>query len=181
METTAEDILHFWFRELTPKQWFAQDSELDQQIIKRFTTALELASKDSLIKWRISAKSRLAEVILLDQFSRNIYRDTPKAFAQDELALRCAQEVIELGLDKELTNIERSFLYMPFMHSESLQVHQVAVKLFSLPGLEDNYNFELKHKDIIDRFGRYPHRNQVLGRNSTEEEIEFLKGPGSSF
>ena len=118
---------------------------------------------------------------MLDQFSRNVYRNTPKAFAQDPLALALAQEAIALGKDVELSPTQQSFLYMPFMHSESLLIHERAVELFKAPGMENNYEFEIKHKVIIDRFGRYPHRNEILGRESTAEEIEFLTQPGSSF
>jgi len=118
---------------------------------------------------------------VLDQFSRNIYRDTPLAFAYDLTALVLAQEAVHVGADSKVEFEKRSFIYMPFMHSESSIVHETAVELFSQPGAEFNYEFELKHKAIIDRFGRYPHRNATLGRESTLEEIEFLKQPGSSF
>ncbi len=110
-----------------------------------------------------------------------MYRDKPKAFAQDTLALVLAQEAIRRKLDTELQASQKAFLYMPFMHSESAEIHDIAVFLFDQPGLEDNYNFELKHKAIIDRFGRYPHRNEILKRKSTPEELEFLSQPGSSF
>ncbi len=128
-----------------------------------------------------TALGRLSEIILLDQFSRNIYRDKPAAFAQDALALALAQEAIAAGIASELTVDQRSFLYMPFMHSESELIHQQAVKLFSEPGLEASLEFEIRHKKIIDRFGRYPHRNEILGRTSTVEEQQFLAQPGSSF
>jgi uncharacterized protein (DUF924 family) len=129
----------------------------------------------------MAAKGRLAEIIILDQFSRNIFRDTPQAFANDPLALALAQEALAVDADKALSPTERSFLYLPFMHSESAEIHKVAVMLYGLPGLEDNLDFELKHQTIIIRFGRYPHRNKILGRESTAEEIEFLKEPGSGF
>ncbi len=123
----------------------------------------------------------MAEIIVLDQFSRNIFRDKPEAFASDALALALAQEAIAAKADEQLKPIERSFLYMPFMHSESLAIHEVAVGLFENNGIASNYDFEIKHKTIIERFGRYPHRNSILGRESTPEEIEFLTQPGSSF
>lgn len=110
-----------------------------------------------------------------------MYRDTPGAFASDTLALVLAQEAVRRKLDAELNATQKAFLYMPFMHSESAEIHEIALYLFDQEGLEDNYNFELKHKEIIDRFGRYPHRNKILGRESTAEEIEFLAQPGSSF
>ena len=118
---------------------------------------------------------------MLDQFSRNIYRDDARSFASDTLALALAQEAVASGADQSLSAVERSFLYMPYMHSESAAIHIVAMQLFDQPGLESNLEFEKRHKAIIDRFGRYPHRNAVLGRASTPEEVEFLKQPGSSF
>ena len=127
------------------------------------------------------AAGRLAEIIVLDQFSRNIYRDRPLAFAYDATALVLAQEAVRVGADQQVDFEKRSFFYMPYMHSESPIIHNRAVELFSQPGAEFNYEFELKHKAIIDRFGRYPHRNAILGRESTPEEIEFLGQPGSSF
>ncbi len=118
---------------------------------------------------------------MLDQFSRNVYRDAPRAFAQDALALVLAQELVARGDDRSLPLAQRSFAYMPYMHSESALAHTQAVALFSQPDLENNLSFELRHKAIIDRFGRYPHRNAVLGRSSTPEELTFLSEPGSSF
>lgn len=176
-----EQVLKFWFEELTPQQWFVKSDEIDSLIKVRFTALLKSASKSELYEWRESAEGRLAEIIVLDQFSRNIYRGQPKSFSHDPLALVLAQEAISIGADKSLTDQQKSFLYMPFMHSESAIIHQQAVKLFSQPGLENNLDFEMKHKVIIDKFGRYPHRNKILGRESTPEEIGFLKQPNSSF
>jgi uncharacterized protein (DUF924 family) len=130
---------------------------------------------------RKDAHGRLAEVIVLDQFSRNMFRNSPLSFAHDALALALAQEAIAVGADKSLNQTERSFLYMPFMHSESLKIHEIATRLFRDNGNQNSLAFELKHKAIIARFGRYPHRNSILGRKSTDEEIEFLKQPGSGF
>ena len=177
----AKDIIHFWFDELTPKHWFQTNKKLDEEIKVRFHSIHKRASKGKLKNWRSEAYGRLAEIIVLDQFSRNLYRDNPKAFSQDPLALELAREAVKIGIDKALPLNKRSFLYMPFMHSESVLAHDEAVKLFDFPGMEDTLKYELKHKEIIDRFKRYPHRNKILGRESTEEEIQFLKGPGSSF
>lgn len=177
----AQPILEFWFKELTPKQWFAKSDELDNTIAKRFSDTLNAAAKGELWHWRQTPPGRLAEVIVLDQFSRNIHRGSPKAFGQDTIALVLAQEAVEKGADKSLDANEKAFLYMPYMHSESALIHEEAMRLFSQPGLENNYMFEVRHKEIIDRFGRYPHRNKVLGRESTPEEEDFLKQPGSSF
>ena len=176
-----EDVLNFWFNELTPQQWWVKDDKLDAEIKQRFAALHTKAARCELFDWRIAAKGRLAEIIVLDQFSRNIYRGTPQAFTQDSLALALAQEAISLAADKALSPVECSFLYLPFMHSESALIHQVAVSLYSTPGLEKNLDFEIQHKNIIDRFGRYPHRNAILGRESTTEELVFLQQPGSSF
>jgi uncharacterized protein (DUF924 family) len=177
----AKDVLDFWFSELVPKDWFRKDTALDQEIRNRFAETLRAAAACELFAWRGSDLGRLAEVLVLDQFSRNIYRDTAGAFAQDPLALGLAQQAVALGADKSLTLVQRQFLYMPFMHSESALVHEQAIKLFDQPGLEDSLRFELRHKEIIDQFGRYPHRNAILGRSSTPEELVFLERPGSRF
>jgi len=174
-------ILHFWFAELTPKQHYAKDAALDEAIRTRFGATLEGAARCELFAWRATPEGRLAEVVVLDQFSRNVYRDTPRAFAQDALALALAQELVASGQDRSLSLPQRSFAYMPYMHSESALVHAQAVDLFSEPGMEETLRFELRHKDIIDRFGRYPHRNALLGRTSTAEELTFLSEPGSGF
>jgi uncharacterized protein (DUF924 family) len=175
------DVLEFWFNELEPKQWFVKDRDLDAMIEARFSLLVEQARAGELFSWRVTPQGRLAEIILIDQFSRNIFRDKPESFSADPVALVLAQETIGAGADQRLDVQERAFLYMPFMHSESQAIHEQAVVLFDQPGLEYNLEFEYKHKAIVDRFGRYPHRNEILGRKSTEEEIAFLKAPGSSF
>lgn len=176
-----EEVLNFWFHEAGPNMWWKKDESFDQEISTRFGELHQRACACELFAWRQSAKGRLAEVIILDQFSRNIHRDTPHAFASDPLALALAQEAVALNIDKTLSQEEKSFFYMPYMHSESLLIHEHAVKLFSAAGLSSNVDFELKHKKIIDRFGRYPHRNAIMGRTSTPEELAFLQEPGSSF
>ena len=177
----ARDILHFWFEELTDKQHFAKDAALDEMIRTRFGATLEAAGRCEMYSWRATPEGTLAEIIVLDQFSRNVFRDTPRAFAQDSLALALAQGLVASGQDQLLSTAQRRFAYMPYMHSESPLIHAQAVQLFALPGLEDNLAFELRHQLIINRFGRYPHRNAVLGRTSTDEELAFLSEPGSSF
>lgn len=181
MTVSATDVIKFWFEEIEPVQRFKKDPEFDQLICARFKQTHKLARQGLLYTWRDHPLDALAEIIVLDQFSRNMFRDEPRAFAQDTLALVLAQEAIRRKLDTELEPRYRAFLYMPFMHSESAEIHEIALFLFDQPGLEDNYNFEIKHKAIIDRFGRYPHRNEILGRESTAEEKEFLSQPGSSF
>ncbi|QLB20181.1 hypothetical protein A6B43_00815 [Vespertiliibacter pulmonis] len=178
---SPQDIIHFWFEELTNKDWFGKSDELDNLIHKRFENLAESAAKGELVDWRKTIEGRLAEIIVLDQFSRNLWRDTPRAFAQDPIALALAQEALKQPEYESLPLIKRKFLLMPYMHSESAKIHAQAVELFST--LEDDYTFdyEIRHKEIIDRFGRYPHRNAILNRTSTPEEIEFLAQPNSSF
>lgn len=175
------DILKFWFDDIEPKQRWRKDDDFDRQIVDRFTDIHNRASKCELFSWRSAPAGRLAEIIVLDQFSRNMFRNSPRAFAQDPLALALAQEAVSLGVDRLLRNHERHFIYLPFMHSESLLIHETAVRLYSQEGMESGLEWELKHKTIIERFSRYPHRNKALGRPSTAEEIAFLKNPGSSF
>jgi uncharacterized protein (DUF924 family) len=179
--STYDGVINFWFHEIDPAQHWKKDLSFDQLIAERFGELHHQATLCELFDWRTSAKGRLAEIIVLDQFSRNMYRDTALSFAFDPQALTLAQEAVALKVDAELSTLERTFLYMPYMHSESLKVHEVAVELFTRNDVENNLDFEIKHKKIIEQFGRYPHRNGILGRESTLEEIEFLKQPGSSF
>lgn len=176
-----EEVLQFWFDETSPSQRFAKDDEFDQLIIDRFSDIHAQASRCELVDWRKKDKGRLAEIIVLDQFSRNMFRGSPLAFANDQMALVLAQEAVAQGVDRTLAPVERSFIYLPFMHSESLKIHDIAKELYSQEGLESNLEWEIKHRKIIKRFGRYPHRNEVLGRKSTDEELEFLRQPDSSF
>ena len=173
-----ESVLQFWFKEISPAQWWKVDAEFDRLIVDRFSDLHARAVQSELFEWRDSPQGRLAEIIVLDQFSRNIYRGNKLAFAADPLALALAQEAVAAQADSKLPEQQRVFMYMPYMHSESKAIHEVAERLFKESG---NYNFELRHKAIIDRFGRYPHRNQMIGRQSTEEELVFLAQPGSSF
>ena len=174
-------ILDFWFDEIDAALWWKKDDDFDTLLVTRFSDIHMRAKCCELFEWRKEAQGRLAEIIVLDQFSRNMFRDSALAFANDALALALAQEAIAIGADESLSPVQRSFLYMPFMHSESLAIHEMAVELFRKNGIESNLDFEFKHKRIIEKFGRYPHRNKVLGRQSTGEEIEFLTHPGSSF
>ncbi len=176
-----QEILKFWFEDTEPAQWWKKNEDFDRAIIERFSALHRRATRCELFEWRKDARGRLAEVIVLDQFSRNMFRGSPLSFAYDALALALSQEAVSAGADAALNPVERSFLYMPFMHSESANIHEVAVELFRENGIQGTLDYELKHKAIIDRFGRYPHRNAILGRESTPEEIEFLKQPGSSF
>lgn len=175
------EVVDFWFEELTPEQWWIKDAELDSTIEQRFSELHKAANACELSHWRKTATGRLAEIIILDQFSRHLYRDDPRAYASDTLALALAQSAIEVGADQELCAAKRNFIYMPFMHSESILIHKQALRLFTDNGIESNLEYELQHKKIIDQFGRYPHRNAVLSRPSTDEELAFLQQPGSSF
>lgn len=176
-----QQVLEFWFKEIAPAQWWKKDAALDRQIAQRFGDVHRQAVSCELYHWRATPAGRLAEVLVLDQFSRNMFRGLPQAFAADGQALALAQEAVATGADKMLSATERSFLYMPFMHSESAKIHTIAVELFRSNDLPSSLDYELQHKKIIDRFGRYPHRNVILGRSSTPAEEAFLKLPGSSF
>ena len=175
-----QEILQFWFEEIDPNQWRQFDPSFDALLKRRFLPVLQQASAGELFAWRETTRGRLAEIIVLDQFSRNVYRGTPLAFAQDPMVLVLSQEAVAAGLMSELNAEECAFLLMPYMHSESRLIHVQAEALFKQYA-PARYEPELRHKAIIDRFGRYPHRNEILNRASTEEEIEFLKLPGSSF
>jgi len=181
MADSSDEILAFWFEETPAARRWKKDPAFDALIRARFATVHARATRCELFAWRDSARGRLAEIILLDQFSRNMFRDSAQAFAHDALALALAQEAVALGADQQLDAEQRSFLYMPYMHSESLLIHQQAVELFRANGFSNNLDFEMKHKAILERFGRYPHRNGLLGRESTADEQVFLQQPGSSF
>lgn len=176
-----KQVLDFWFDPENKEFWFSKSDEFDLELEEKFGHTLQQAMQCELWTWRETAEGRLAEIIVLDQFSRNLFRNHPASFAQDPLALSLAQEAVRLGLDQQLAPDQRCFMYMPFMHSESKIIHAQALQLFEALGNPMNLDFELKHKTIIDRFGRYPHRNQILERESTPEEVEFLTQPNSSF
>lgn len=177
----AAEILDFWFVEAGPKQWFAKDATFDEMIRQRFGTVYRQVLQGEGVAWRSTILGRLAEIIVLDQFSRNLFREDGRAFAADGMALVLTQEALKLPETADLPAQQRAFLYMPLMHSESLVIHEEALRRFAEPGLADNLRFEQRHWAIIKEFGRYPHRNQLLGRVSTAAELAFLQQPGSSF
>ncbi|WP_353113261.1 DUF924 family protein [Salinisphaera dokdonensis] len=181
MPVSPEAVNHFWFDELSPRDWFRKSAALDEQISTRFGVTLEVAAAGCLSGWRESPHGRLAEVIVLDQFSRNIHRDSARAFENDPAALALARHAIDTGADRGLSAQQRAFLYMPFMHSEALADHETALALYRSLGMENHLDAERKHYAIIERFGRYPHRNALLGRETSAEEAAFLAEPGSSF
>lgn len=192
-----EEILRFWFGPpdgdpfVNQSMWWKKDANLDRTIQDRFGEDLEAATRGEYDDWAGEPRKALALIVLLDQFSRNIHRGTPRSFAQDEKALRLTLEGIERGQDEALSPVERHFFYMPLMHSEDLDIQKRAVAMFarladSAPreqreNFENALDFAERHRAIVERFGRFPHRNEILDRPSTPEEIEFLKQPGSSF
>jgi len=175
MKTNLQDIIHFWFKKYGPKQWFAKDEEFDEEIREKFLDTYEAATCGETAMWRDTAEGRLAEIIVLDQFGRNMFRGTDQAFADDAQALKLAQDAVSHGADQEVNQRKRKFFYMPYMHSESLAVHKEGLPLFEALEDEETLRYEKEHQRIIEQFGRYPHRNAVLGRESTEDEREFLK------
>lgn len=174
-------VLHFWFTEISPKEWFRKSDRFDEIIRDRFGALHDEATRCELWHWRVDGPGRLAEVILLDQFSRNLYRGSARAFVCDGLALALAQEAVSGGFDRQLPLSQRMFFYMPYMHSESLVIHEQAVELFSQPGLETSLAHEYRHRAVLERFGRYPQRNRALGRDTTDAEAAFLLQPGTGF
>jgi uncharacterized protein (DUF924 family) len=175
MNEVIQSILKFWFEETTPEQKFKKDKDFDKLIKQKFLDTYWDIINGKTESWRSSPKGRLAEIIVLDQFARNMFRNDPQSFAGDNLALKLAQETIKSGDDMKLPIEQRTFIYMPYMHSESKEIHEKALEIFKKHGQPKNLEYEIKHKEIIDKFGRYPHRNEILGRESTPEEKEFLK------
>ncbi len=173
-----QDILYFWFNEIDEKKWWVKDPAFDDLLRRRFGATHKAACAGELAHWRDDWQGRLAEIIVIDQFSRNLNRDKAEGFAYDGIALTLAQEAVRQGMDKQVPTHMLAFLYMPYMHSESAAVHQIALNLFTEAGLESNIRFERAHKEIIDRFGRYPHRNAALGRKSTAEEEVYVEEHG---
>jgi uncharacterized protein (DUF924 family) len=168
-----KDVTQFWFDELSDDDRWTLCEKLDETIADRFGETHRAASVAELWEWRDSPVGRLTEIIVLDQFSRHIFRNKPGAFANDAAALVLAQEAVRVGADQAVNESMRLFFYMPFMHSESLKVHAWAIDLFSR--LDGALEYEESHRKLIERFGRYPHRNEILGRKSTPDELQFLK------
>ncbi|MDH3739794.1 MAG: DUF924 domain-containing protein [Alphaproteobacteria bacterium] len=182
-----DDVLRFWFEENGRAQWFGKEPAFDDQIRRRFSETVHQARDGKLERWVEAPQTCLALVILIDQFSRNLYRESPLAWSADDHGLAVAKLAVEKGFDRELNSHEKAFLYLPFMHSETLADQERCVALVAplVDGGDEfnkaNYESAIKHRDIIARFGRFPHRNEVLGRESTPEELEFLQQDGSSF
>lgn len=191
---TAQDVVAFWFEETEPKQHFVKDPEFDQLVRDKLAGLHQRAMSGELESWKNSAEGCLALCVILDQAPRNMFRDDPRAFASDPLALAVAQHAVAQGLDKQLTPRQRTFIYLPYEHAEDRDLQAQSVALFkdlhaevaaqnpdAAEGLAIAYDYALRHQVIVDRFGRFPHRNAILGRQSSQEERDFLSQPGSSF
>lgn len=178
---TYQSVLDFWFNPEYAPYWFEKNSDFDDKIRSQFYELWQAAVKGECFQWRESMQGRLAEIIVLDQFSRNLCRDSFQAFSQDTMALVLAQEALQLSDFNTLTIDEKRFLLMPYMHSESITIHKLAVPLFKEHTDDLSFEVALQHQAIIDRFGYYPHRNTLRNRASTPEEIAFLKDPNNSF
>ncbi len=187
-----EEVLEFWFGKPDsedygqPRQvWFRKNKEFDEEVKSRFLSIYQQAVEGQLQHWEETAEGCLALIILFDQLPRNMFRNKPEAFASDYLALKYANKAIEQNFDSSLLPIQRWFIYIPFEHSENLEDQRTCVQLFSSlehhPESANTIDYARRHLEVIERFGRFPHRNIILGRESTQEELEFLQQPGSSF
>ena len=178
---TKEDVLHFWFEEITPEQWFMKDAGFDETIRTRFEPTVVAALSARLDSWADTADGCLALILILDQFTRNIYRDTPRAFSGDEMALALSLRCVDRDFIAHKNATWRHFMLMPMMHSEDIGIQDRSLHLFESLTNPRTHEYAVKHRDIVARFDRFPHRNAILGRPSSDEEREFLTQPGSSF
>ncbi|MDA0231547.1 MAG: DUF924 domain-containing protein [Proteobacteria bacterium] len=180
-DAALRQVLEFWLVQTGPEQWFSQDDALDAEIRVKFLELHKRAVADELAHWRGMPEGCLGEIILLDQFSRNLYRNDPRAYAADDQARGIMTLALVRGFDEGMSEDERRFLYMPLQHSEDVDDQARSVELFRSLEDGDTFKYTLRHQEIIDRFGRFPHRNSDLGRTSTAEEIAFLQEADSSF
>ena len=178
---TAQDVLDFWFEEAKPEQWYKKDPAFDEQIRSRFEDTITSALSARLDNLADELEPCLALILVLDQFTRNIYRDTPRAFSGDEMALALSLRCIDRGFLDHENATWRQFMLMPMMHSEDLGIQDRSIPLFEEHTNPLTHEYAIRHRDIVARFGRFPHRNAILGRPSSDEELAFLKWPGSSF
>lgn len=174
MDHSQEEVLNFWFSEIDSKLWFNSTAELDEQIKQRFESVYQAALSDKLDDWQKSPEGSLALVIVLDQFPLNMYRDKHQSFAGEVKARQVTKQAIDKRFDQSLSDKEKAFLYLPLMHSEDLADQDLSVELFEKAGLEHNLRYAKHHREIVRKYGRFPHRNRILGRESTAEEIEYL-------
>ena len=188
----AREVLDFWFGAATSgaygtarKEWFRKDAAFDALIADRFAALHARLERGESTGWDDAPDALLARIVVLDQLSRNMFRDTPRAYASDAIALACARLMVERGWDMDVLPVQRMFVYLPYEHSEQLADQDLCVELMQRvavdPALADMPQWAEKHRVVVARFGRFPHRNAILGRSSTPEEIEFLRQPGSSF
>ena len=177
----AQAVLDYWFDELKPEQQFAKDDAIDAEIARRFAHARDVVLASGAAGWRDHPDALLAAVILLDQFSRNIHRGSPQAYAADPLALALTLEAIGKGWDRDLTPERATFLYMPLMHAENVEAQRMSLETFTALGRAENLRFAMEHAVVIEQFGRFPSRNAALGRESTAEELEYLKRPDAGW
>ncbi|HTN63933.1 MAG TPA: DUF924 family protein [Devosia sp.] len=173
------DVIAFWFEQHNADDWFGGKSEFDAELAREFAQTHLHVAKGEAYSWRTSAEGRLAEIIVLDQFSRQLHRGSPEAFAQDKMALVLAQEAVGQGLDLTVDPVRRPFFYLPYMHSESLLIHDEAMRLYAALGEPEQLDYEVKHRAAIERFGRFPFRNKALGRQSTPEELAYMEAAGT--
>ena len=190
----SQEVRDFWFGApgsetagQPHREWFVKSEAFDEQIRQRFGAAIDIAIAGGLREWDAEGpEGVLARILVLDQFTRNAYRNTPQSFAGDALALTSARQLVDSGAHRELAPLQRAFVYMPFEHAEDAFMQERAVELFTVlaaehPGFDEMLDYAHRHRGVIARFGRFPHRNEILGRASTQEEIEFLRQPGSRF
>ncbi|MBC8508845.1 MAG: DUF924 domain-containing protein [Chloroflexi bacterium] len=170
-----EDIIDFWFSDEARNKWFNSTPEFDDLLRGRYEKTWGLARAETYDHWEDEARGALALIIILDQFPLNMFREDARQYSTEDHARRIARHAIDAGLDKKLSKMQQAFVYLPFMHSESLEDQNLAVELYQQAGLTDNLGYAQHHRGVIQRFGRFPHRNQALGRVSTDEEIEYLK------
>lgn len=183
MRDIKQEILHFWFEETQPAQWFQKNIDFDALIRERFLSTYRLAADGVCDIWRDDSDGALALCVVLDQFPRNIFRGQPESFATDARALLVAKHAISRGFDQTQPPVRRRFLYLPFEHSESIADQQRSVALFQSMQVDDplGYDYALRHMEVIERFGRFPHRNAILGRQNMPDEDEYLAQPGAGF
>ncbi len=183
MRDTKQEVISFWFEETVPQQWFQKNDGFDLEIYERFHVTYEMAKKDLCADWARDSDGVLALCLVLDQFPRNMFRDSPKSFETDGKILLIVKEALHKGYGALLNPVKRRFMYMPFMHSENINDQKKSVSLFEMMKDDDplSYEYAVKHFEVIEKFGRFPHRNEVLGRQSTEEELKYLNLPGAGF
>lgn len=169
------EIVEFWFSDEVRPKWFSSTNEFDQQLRDKYLETWGLARAGKYDFWELEAKGALALVIILDQFPLNMFRQDARQYSTEAHARQIAGRAIEKGLDQALTDEQKGFMYLPFMHSESMQDQDRAIELYTLNGLQKNLPYAQHHRDIVQRFGRFPHRNKALGRESTQQEIDYLK------